>query len=320
MATRQINAADAEALLRKQDIREILQMAPKTSAALSTFQTLRMSSKTATMPVLSALPTAGWVGGVTADPPVNTPAGGQKPVSNMAWATKTITAEEMAVIVPIHEDLFEDTEYDIWSQVRPRVAEQFGKILDGAVFFGTNAPATFDDSLVEGARAAGNVVSPGAVDLAEDINQVMAKVEADGFDVNQFYAARTLRQALRGLRDDVGQPIYINSIRSDGQVNTVYGEDLAWISNGAWVPASGTEPSATGATLIGGDRTMAILGIRQDMQVKLLTEATVGPYNLAERDMIALRFKFRVGFAVANPITPEATGGYPFAILGRPSA
>lgn len=318
MANRQVNAADAAALLRRQDMKEIIQMAPKTSAALSTFRTVKMTSKSATMPVLATLPTAGWVG-VVADPPVATAAGGTKPTSNMAWTSKTITAEEMAVIVPVPEDLFDDTEFSIWNEVKPRVAEEFGKILDGAVFFGTNAPASFDDSLVEGARAAGNVVSPGLVDLAEDVNQVMGLVEADGFDVNQFYAKRTLRARLRGLRDDVGQPIYITSIRSDGVVNTLYGEDLAWITNGAWVAGAGTEPSATGATLIGGDNQMAILGIRQEMQIKLLDQATVGPYNLAEMDMIALRFKFRVGFAVANPITPEASGGYPFAILGQPS-
>jgi HK97 family phage major capsid protein len=317
MATRQINATDAAALLRRQDIKEIIQMAPKSSAALSTFRTLRLSAKSATMPVLAALPTAGWVG-VTPDPISGST--GVKPLSNVAWASKTITAEEIAVIVPVHEDLFDDTEFNIWEEVKPLVAQEFGRILDLAVFFGTNAPATFDDSLVEGARAAGNVVSPGTIDLAEDVNQVMSLVEADGFDVNQFYAKRTLRGRLRGLRDDVGQPIYLNSIRSDGQVNTLYGEDLAWVTNGGWVAGSGTEPSATGATLIGGDRDMAILGIRQDMQVKVLDQATVGTYNLAERDMIALRFKFRVGFAVANPLTPEASGGYPFAILGQPSA
>jgi len=316
MTARQINATDAAALLRRQDIREIIQMAPKSSAALTTFRTLRLSAKSATMPVLAALPTAGWVG-VTPDPVTST---GKKPVSNVVWGSKTITAEEIAVIVPVHEDLFDDTEFNIWEEVKPLVAQEFGRILDLAVFFGVNAPTTFDDSLVEGARAAGNVVSPGLVDLAEDVNQVMSLVEADGFDVNQFYAKRTLRGRLRGLRDDVGQPIYLNSIRSDGQVNTLYGEDLAWVTNGGWVAGSGTEPTATGATLIGGDREMAILGIRQDMQVKVLDQATVGDYNLAERDMIALRFKFRVGFAVANPITPEASGGYPFAILGQPSA
>ena len=56
-----IKKADAEALLNKQDINEILQDAPKASMALSSFRTIRMSAGTAKMPVLAALPTAGFV-------------------------------------------------------------------------------------------------------------------------------------------------------------------------------------------------------------------------------------------------------------------
>jgi HK97 family phage major capsid protein len=305
-----ISRADATSLLNRQDINEIIQEAPKSSVALSTFRTIRMSATQARMPVLSALPTAGFVTD-------NTEAGSStKPTSRVAWADKFLNVEEIAVIVPIHENVFDDAQFDIWAEVRPLIAQEFGRVLDGAVLFGTNIPTSWDASLEDGARAAGNVRSAAAAgDLAEDINQVMALVEADGFDVNQFYAKRTLRAQLRGLRDTVGQPIYLDNFRADNNTSTIYGEPLAWVTNGAWVPASGTAPSDVGATIIAGDRTKAILGIRQDMTFKILDQATVGGYNLAEKDMIALRCKMRVAFAVANPLTPEATGGYPFAIL-----
>jgi HK97 family phage major capsid protein len=310
-----ISRADAAALLNTQDINEILQEAPKSSVALSTFRTIRMASTQAKMPVLSALPTAGFV--TDSD---TTAASNVKPTSNVEWENKFLNVEEIAVIVPIHENVFDDSSFDIWAEVRPLIAQEFGRVLDGAVLFGTNKPSTWDDSIEDGARTAGNVVNNGAVDLAEDINQTMALVEADGFDVNQFYAARTLRARLRGLRDDNGQPIYLDNIRSDGNTPTIYGEPIAWVTNGAWVPPTGGPPSTGGADLIAGDRTKAILGIRQDMTFKLLDQATVGTTNLAERDMIALRCKMRVAFAVANPLTPEATGGYPFAILAGPGA
>ena len=51
------------------------------------------------------------------------------------------------------------------------------------------------------------------------------------------------------------------------------------------------------------------------MTFKILDQATVGGYNLAEKDMIALRCKMRVAFAVANPIQIGIAGGYPFAVL-----
>jgi HK97 family phage major capsid protein len=309
-----ISRDDAAALLNTQDINEILQEAPKSSVALSTFRTIRMASTQAKMPVLSALPTAGFVSDDTEDP------SSTKPTSNVEWENKFLNVEEIAVIVPIHENVFDDASFDIWAEVRPLIAQEFGRVLDGAVLFGTNKPTTWDASLEDGARTAGNVVDYSTVvgaggDLAEAVNQVMGLVEADGFDVNQFYAKRTLRARLRGLRDDVGQPIYLDNIRSDGNTPTIYGEPIAWVTNGAWVNPTGGPPATNGADLIGGDRSKAIIGIRQDMTFKLLDQATVGGYNLAEKDMVALRCKMRVAFAVANPLTPEATGGYPFAIL-----
>jgi HK97 family phage major capsid protein len=306
-----ISRANATSLLNRQDINEILQEAPKSSVALSTFRTIRMSATQARMPVLSALPTAGFV---TDDTEAGT---STKPTSSVAWADKFLNVEEIAVIVPIHENVFDDSAFDIWAEVRPLIAQEFGRVLDGAVLFGTNKPASWDAAIEDGARTAGNQVNAGTStgDLAEDINQTMALVEADGFDVNQFYAKRTLRASLRGLRDTTGQPIYLDNVRTDNNTATMYGEPIAWVTNGSWVNPTGGPPSTSGATLIAGDRTKAILGIRQDMTFKILDQATVGGYNLAEKDMIALRCKMRVAFAVANPLTPEASGGYPFAIL-----
>lgn len=305
-----INRTDAAGLLSQvTNVNEVFQQAAQSSAALSTFRTVNMGTKTATLPVIDALPTAGFV---TED----SDSTGVKPTSQQVWVSKTLTAEEIAVIVPIHENVFDDSSINVWNEVRPRIAEALGAVLDGAVFFGTNKPSSWPTSLEDGARAAGNVYSAAtAGDLAEDINQTWALVEADGFDVNVNYAKRSLRASLRGLRDDNNNPIYLNSLKGDGAADMIYGQDLFWVRNGAWVNAVASP--AGGATLIAGDRNMAILGIRQDVQYKILTEATVGSLNLAERDMIAIRAKFRVAFQVADPTTIEGgSSAYPFAVLG----
>lgn len=301
-----INRADAEALLRRQDINEIVQAATASSAALSTFRTIQMTAGTARMPVLAALPTAGWVAESATDPT------GVKPTTKVDWTDKELIAEEIAVIVPIHENVLDDSRFDIWGEVRPLVAQEFGRVLDQAVFFGTNKPTTWTDAaLVPGAIAAANnyVSGSGTVgDLAEDFNEAFGLVEEDGFDVNVAYTGRFLRSGLRGLRDANGDVIYIDGIRSDNNTAAIYGEELFYVANGAW--------NRTAAVSLVGDRSKAILGIREDVQVKLLDQATVGGINLAERDMVALRFKFRVAFATAVPITPEnAVNPYPFAVI-----
>lgn len=323
-----INRGDAAGLLATQDIWEIIQDATHSSVALQTFRRINMGTKNARMPVLTALPAAGFVDESSS-----------KDTSEMTWGDKQLAAEEIAVIVPIHENVLEDSEMGIWEEVRPRVAEAFGRVLDGAVLFGTNKPATWPAALVPGSVSGGNLKTYDSTteDLTLAINDTWALVEDDGHDVNVQYARRDLRAKLRGLRDADGQPLYISNIRGDGRVSTVYGEDIVWVTNGSWVKP--TDTSATpdgvsdkGATMLVGDRSKAILGIRSDMQVKLLTEATVGsnsgtPLNLAERDMVALRFKMRVGFQVADPVMIEASDfnadpstnvyrrPYPFAVL-----
>lgn len=302
-----ISREDAAGLLTDQEFSEILQDAAKSSAALRTFRTVRMGTKFANMPVLTALPVAQWVTGDT----------GRKATSEMVWEKKQLTVEELAVIVPIPENVFDDTNIEVWGQVRPRIGEAFGKALDQAVFFGENAPSTFDDSLYEGAVAASQVVSAGsspAGDLAGDINEVWGVVEDLGLDVNVQYAHRGLKRRLRGLRDENNQPIYLSSLRGDGRSDELMGADIEYVDNGAW--------DRSAADLIAGDRNMAILGIRQDITYKILTEATLTDgsgnvvFSLAEQDMIALRAKFRVAFAVAEVLTQEAGEQvWPFAAL-----
>ena len=306
-----ITKADALALLARQDINEIIKPAASSSVALSSFRQIRMSAGTSRMPVLAALPTAGFVNqyNSTADPVVQ----GRKPTSKVSWTNKELVAEEIAVVVPIHENLLADSKFDIWGEVRPLVAEEFGRVLDAAIFFGDNKPSTWlDPALIPGAIAAGNVQVEGSgIDLAADFNEAFGLVEDDGFDVNAAYTGRFLRRELRGLRDENRQPIYLDALRSDGSTASIYGQDLHYFARGGW--------DRDEATALVGDKSAVVLGIREDMQVKLLDQATLGTgasqINLAEQDMVALRFKFRVAFATAFSTAGGKATDYPFAVI-----
>lgn len=303
-----ITRADALALLARQDINEIIKPDTNTSAALASFRTVRMTAGTASMPVLASLPTAGWVSESATD------ASGVKPTTKVTWANKNLVAEEMAVIVPVHENLLADTKFDLWSEIRPLVQAEFGRLLDLAVFQGVNKPASWTDpALIPGAIAAGNAVAEGedGVDLAESFNQAFGLVEDDEFDVNSAYTGRFLRADLRGLRDLDNRPIYLDSLRADSNTASIYGQDLYYVGNRAW--------DRDQAIALVGDSSKVVLGIREDVQVKLLDQATLGTgenqINLAERDMVALRFKFRVGFATAFSTAAGDNTDYPFAVI-----
>lgn len=308
-----IDRAAALALINNQNSSEVIETAARSSAALATFRTVQMSTRQARMPVIDVLPSAGFL---ASD---NT----AKPTTAQVWADKTLIAEEVACIVPIPENVFDDTAFDVWANVRPRIAEAIGQTLDRAVFFGGGKPTSWPDSLLTGSVAAGNTVSAAANagDLAADFNEAISLVEADGFDPDTIWSSRRLRGRLRGLRDANGMPIYNPSLR-DGTVDNLYGINIAWVNNGAWTePVADADPvtagdQPAGAHAIVGDSNMAIIGVRQDIDYRILTEATVGGFNLAEQDMIALRAKARFAFQVADPTTIEGgSAAYPFAAV-----
>ena len=145
------------------------------------------------------------------------------------------------------------------------------------------------------------------VDLAEDLNLAFGKVEDQDFDVTGVWTGKFLRSQLRGLRNADGDPIYLDALRSDGSTASIYGEDLHYVGKRAW--------DREEALALVGQADTAVLGLRQDVQVKLLTEATVGGINLAERDMVALRFKFRVAYATAFSTAGGEATDFPFAVV-----
>jgi HK97 family phage major capsid protein len=305
-----ITRSEADALIPDEVSRDIIQSLPTSSFCLATFRRTTMSRKQVRQPVLSALPVAYWVNGDT----------GLKQTTEMAWANKYLVAEELAALVPIPQAVLDDSDFDIWGEVRPRIVEALGKALDQAIIFGVNKPSTWPAAIIPAATSAGHAVeaSGGASppqDLAADINDVMALVEADGFDVNGFAAAPTLKAQLRGLRDANKGLLFQPSLTA-GTPSTLYGEDITFVKNGSW--------NASTALLVAGDWTQGIIAVRQDVSYRILDQAVIQDntgaiiYNLAQQDMVALRVTARFAFQIANPITAlnqnDATR-YPFAVL-----
>ena len=293
-----INRADLSGLIPEPVTREIIQGVTEGSAVLRMGRKLpNMTSKTQTLNVLDSLPMAYWVDGDT----------GFKQTSKQAWDKKKIYAEELAVIIPIPEAVLDDSDYDIWGEVRPRIVDAMGQRIDEAILFGTNKPASWRSDILTTATAAGNVVTRPAsnADLYQELlgeNGVFAKVEEDGFEVTGVMAAVKMKAMLRGLVDTTKQPIF--KTINDVQGKTTYaldGAPMDFPKNGAFDPTS--------ALLIAGDFSQLVYAIRQDVTYKILTEATiVDPttkeviYSLAQQDMVALRAVMRLGWEIPNPI------------------
>ncbi|WP_027399848.1 phage major capsid protein [Anaerovorax odorimutans] len=303
----------AEALIQEQLINTIQQDIPKQSIFMGLAKKLpNMTSKQTRIPVLDMLPMAYWVNGDT----------GFKQTSQQAWDNVYITAEELAVIVPIPEAVVDDASFDIMGEVQPRVIEAMGLRVDQAVVFGINKPASWDADIITRARQAGNNVAGTTVKYDTLLGEggVIAKVEEDGYMVNGGLAAMGMRAKLRGIKDDDGHPIF----KSDMQGATQYALDGAPL----YFPDNGSFDTSI-AQLVVGDFKKAVYAIRQDITVKILDQGVIQDpttkeiiYNLAQQDMIALRVVFRMGWALPNPATRMDSDrtGCMFAYLEPPTA
>ena len=293
-----IQRTDLAGLIPEPVSREIFQGVVENSAVLKAGRKLpNMTSKTQSINVLDMLPMAYWVEGDT----------GYKETASMAWKQKKLYAEELAVIVPIPEAVLDDTNYDIWGEVKPRLVEAMGRRIDEAIIFGLGKPSTWRKSIVDTAKDSGNAVTAttGAnADLYADImgeGGVIAKAEESGYMPTGVMSAVSMRAKLRGLTDKNGQPLFISSMQGKSQY-MLDGMEMSFPMNGAWDP--------TEALMIVGDFHQLVYSIRQDVTYKVLTEATiVDPsnkqvvYSLAQQDMVALRAVMRLGWEIPNPIS-----------------
>lgn len=294
-----IDKTNVEALIGTQVANEIFEGVVKESKALSMFRRLpNMTSDKTKLRVLDSLPIAYFV-----DESTNN---GRKNLTKMAWDKKYINAAELAVIVPIKENVLNDTTIDIWAEVKPRIVEAFGKKIDNAIFNGTDKPADWRAGLIPSIVTAGAEVTEGD-NLYSDINDVMTKVEESGYNVTGLLGGVGLKGKFRMLTDTTGQPIKGTEIDSLPK---------AFLDNGAW--------DKTKSVLVAGDFSQAVYAIRQDVTYKVLTEAVIQDpstgdilYNLAQDDMVALRVVMRLGWEIPNPVNAlnETTKRFPFANL-----
>lgn len=294
-----IDKTNVEALIETQVANEIFEGVVRESKALSMFRRLpNMTSDKTKLRVLDSLPIAYFV-----DESTNN---GRKNLTKMAWDKKYINAAELAVIVPIKENVLNDTSIDIWAEVKPRIVEAFGKKIDNAIFNGTDKPADWRAGLIPSIVTAGAEVTEGN-NLYSDINDVMTKVEESGYNVTGLLGGVGLKGKFRMLTDTTGQPIKGTEIDSLPK---------AFLDNGAW--------DKTKSVLVAGDFSQAVYAIRQDVTYKVLTEAVIQDpsdgsilYNLAQDDMVALRVVMRLGWEIPNPVNAlnETTKRFPFANL-----
>lgn len=293
---------------------EVIKEATASSVIMNLARTVRMSAKSYRQPVLDVLPNAYWVNGDT----------GLKQTTSVEWESVYLTAEPLAVLVVVPDEFIDDSFVPIWSEVRPLIAQAFGKVIDNAALWNVSRPSSWSDSVYDHAAAAGNYVEIGqnaalagngntTSDLATDVAAMGLQLAEDGFNLDAFAAQPGFNWRLVGQRSANGDPIYTTLIGDNRQ--GLYGVPFTESRNGAW---------NSEVKLIGGDWSKAIMGVRQDMTFTMHTDAIISDdsgnvvFNAMQQDSKILRVVGRFGFAIANPVTnlnATAATRSPFSLL-----
>jgi HK97 family phage major capsid protein len=299
-------APNADPLVPEPIVGQIIAELPKASVVSARARTIPLSAKVNRVPVMDVLPLAYWVSGDT----------GLKQSTRADWKNLQLIVEELAVLLPIPHAYMDDSQFPIWDSVRPLIVEAIGMALDLAVLFGTGAPATWGDSVVEGAVAAGNTEAMGTGDdLAVDVAQLGVELAEQGYGVNGFASKPGFTWQMAQLRSTDGMPIFNPNLQG-GLGATLYGYPFNEVANGAWDSAA--------ATLIAGDWTKLILGVRRDITFTQHEDGIINDddgavvFNAMQQDSTIFRAVFRAAAAVARPVTRlEATEAnrWPFAVL-----
>ena len=245
---------------------------------------------------------------------------GFRDVTKAEWKGVTLTAEEINAIVPVPNNVMDDMDVPIWQEVMPMLSQAIGAVIDKAVLIGDNKPATWPKAIVTDAVDRNHYVivpgsSPDYYDLLMGDSGVIAKVENDGFFVNGHAANISMRAKLRGVRDEVGQPIFMPSMQAGAQY-MLDGAPMYFPRNGSLSPE---------VLDIAGDWSQLVYSVRRDMTWDIFREGVISDpttklvvTNLMQQRMTALMVTMRIGFALPNPVNmvqPNGNARYPFAVL-----
>ena len=294
-----IQRTDADALIPVNEVQGIFKGLEEKSIAMQLFTRLpNLTAKQSRLAVLQALPVAYWQ---AAD-------NSKKKLTKLVWEGKYLVAEELAVIVPIPEAVLDDSAYDIWGEVKPKLIEAFAEKIDDAMIAGIDTPSSWGQAIVKAAIAKGHSFGKGS-DFRADGNKALDLVESDGFNATALVGGANINSPFRSLVSTDGHPIVGTELQ---------GLPRYRVLNGA------LQNSASDIYFIVGDFKQAVYAIRQDVTFKILSESIIQDpsdgtilYNLAQDDMVALRAVMRVAYQLPNPVNrveSDSDARLPFAV------
>lgn len=220
----------------------------------------------------------------------------------------TQTMKKLAAIVPMTEEILEDSTINLTALVAELFAEAVAKEEDLQFFNGNGTVWT--GILNNGNVNVVNIATQNPANVtAENLLSVIDATPTGALTGSKFYMSRTVYSTLRKLREDAvtaadGKGGYLISNPVAGEPATIWGYPIEVTDA---FPAVSITGISKPFVLFGNLKRAAIFGDKQQLRVKMLDQATIrnvadsGDINLAAQDMVAVRIVERVGYVLALP-------------------
>lgn len=226
--------------------------------------------------------------------------GEKKGASQPTFDLVTLALKKLAVIVPMTEEVLEDSGVDLTGLVAQLIREAIDKEVDLQFFMGDGTVWTGifkDTSITADEMDAGDT----GADLTAE--QIIALADNTPLGVNGRYLMhRTVLSKVRTLKDGEGHYIY-NPLSGEGPFGTINGYPVVLVEAGPTYAS--TNVGTNKPVMMFGDFSRGVAyGEKADIRLKMLDQATITDtdgettINLAEQDMVALRAVQRVGMKV----------------------
>ncbi len=260
--------------------REIFKNIQNKSIIIPSLRKIRMASATLTIPGIDEEPIANWV----------STEGATKDIDTESIKQLVLTAEELAIVVPVTEIMLEDSITDVIAMIREEIEDTFVEVLEQS-YLGYFATTPFAITISNAVPAANIIAFGTGADLVVDISQALSRLEVNGFMDNiEFKTHPIVRGLLRDLRGTDGHPLFQpgNATAPD----TFFGHPISYSRN---FQQTGS-PAAY--ELIVGRWDWVIEGVRNELKIKVFDAGIVGNHNLIMQDKIAVRATIRRALAI----------------------
>ena len=282
---------------------EILQKTQDESAVMRLARKITLPGNGATIPVISADPTAAWVAET-----------GVKPVSNATLGTKLMSAYKIAVIETFSDEFVRDVPA-LYDALVARLPGALAKCFDATIVGAVDKPGDNFDSFA--ACTTQSLIPSSGHSVYDALVAADTDIATHGGVLNGFALGAQARGILLGAVDSTGRPLFVNNVAA-GAIPMILGAPV-FMNKGIYKAGTAGSSGTPAVVGIAGDWTQALYGTVEGVKISFNDSGIVTAgsgtsavnINLWQQNMIAVRAEIEVGFRADTSCFNLLTGAVP---------